>query len=173
MASRRMGALIDDLLQFSRMGRAEIHKMPVDLNAVVQEVIRELEPEIGKRKIDWQLPQLPTVFADKGMLLQVIENLLGNPLKFTRARETPKIEIGFEYRVNGEFVFFVRDNGAGFDMRYYKLFQVFQRLHTDQEFEGTGLGSQCILVKPVQSVGRTSARMVGSSRLKCACRCLC
>ena len=141
LASRRMGELIDDLLQFSRMGRTEIHKSPVDLNAVIREVLRELEPEIGRRTIDWQLTQLPTVAADKAMLLQVIENLVGNALKFTRRRETAKIEIGFKPGLNGEFVFFVRDNGAGFDMRYYnRLFQVFQRLHGDEEFEGTGIG---------------------------------
>jgi signal transduction histidine kinase len=139
--SRRMGVLIDDLLQFSRIGRAEIHKMPVDLNAVIQDVLRELGPEIGNRNIDWQLTPLPTVAADKAMLLQVIENLVGNALKFTRGREPAKIEIGFQSGLNGEPVFFVRDNGAGFDMRYYnKLFQVFQRLHGEQEFEGTGIG---------------------------------
>ncbi|MFZ0516971.1 MAG: PocR ligand-binding domain-containing protein [Acidobacteriaceae bacterium] len=139
--SRRMGVLIDDLLQFSRIGRTEIHKTPVDLNAVIQDVLRELEPEIGKRNIDWQLTPLPTVAADKAMLLQVIENLVGNALKFTRGRELARIEIGFQPGLNGEPVFFVRDNGAGFDMRYYnKLFQVFQRLHGEQEFEGTGIG---------------------------------
>jgi signal transduction histidine kinase len=139
--SRRMGVLIDDLLQFSRIGRAEIHKMPVDLNAVIQDVLIELEPEIRNRNIDWQLTPLPTVAADKAMLLQVIENLVGNALKFTRGREPAKIEIGFQSGLNGEPVFFVRDNGAGFDMRYYnKLFQVFQRLHGEQEFEGTGIG---------------------------------
>jgi polar amino acid transport system substrate-binding protein len=141
VASKRMGELIDDLLQFSRIGRSEIRKMPVDLNAVIQEVLRELEPEIGRRKIDWQLTPLPTVVADKAMLLQVIENLVSNALKFTRGRETAKIEIGFKPGLDGELVFFVVDNGAGFDMRYYnKLFQVFQRLHGEQEFDGTGIG---------------------------------
>lgn len=139
--SRRMGQLIDDLLQFSRIGRAPIRKMPVDLNTIIQEALRELEPEIGRRKIDWKLTPLPRVAADKAMLLQVIENLLGNALKFTRSSETAKIEIGFKYGSNGELIFFVSDNGAGFDMRYYnKLFQVFQRLHGEQEFEGTGIG---------------------------------
>lgn len=139
--SRRMGVLIDDLLQFSRIGRAEIHKTPVDLNAAIQDVLRELEPEIGTRNIDWTLTPLPTVAADKAMMLQVVENLVGNALKFTRGREPARIEIGFQPGLNGESVFFIRDNGAGFDMRYYgKLFQVFQRLHGDQEFEGTGIG---------------------------------
>jgi PAS domain S-box-containing protein len=139
--SRRMGMLIDDLLQFSRIGRAEIHKAPLDLDRVIQEVLRELEPEISKRKVHWRLMQFPRVAADRAMLLQVIENLVTNALKFTRGREAAEIEIGFKPGVNGEFVFFVRDNGVGFDMRYYnKLFQVFQRLHGEQEFEGTGIG---------------------------------
>ena len=141
LASRRMGELIDDLLQFSRTGRTEIHKAPVDLNALIQEVLRELEPEARTRKVNWQLAQLPTVAADKAMLKQVVANLVGNALKFTRGRETAQIEVGSKPGLNGEFVLFVRDNGAGFDMRYYnKLFQVFQRLHSDQEFEGTGIG---------------------------------
>jgi PAS domain S-box-containing protein len=139
--SRRMGQLIDDLLHFSRIGRAELHKMPVDLNAVIRDVVKELEPEVGKRQIDWQFTELPRVAADRAMLLQVIENLVGNALKFTRGRDVAKIEIGFRPGLNGEVVFFVADNGAGFDMRYYnKLFQVFQRLHGEQEFEGTGIG---------------------------------
>jgi len=141
LASRRMGELIDDLLQFSRTGRTEIYKAPVDLNALIQEVLRELEPEARTRKVNWQLAQLPTVAADKAMLKQVVANLVGNALKFTRGRETAQIEVGSKPGLNGEFVLFVRDNGAGFDMRYYnKLFQVFQRLHSDQEFEGTGIG---------------------------------
>ena len=141
LASKRMGELIDDLLRFSRIGRSEIRKVPVDLNVVIQEILRELEPEIGKRKIDWQLTPLPNVMADRAMLLQVVENLIANALKFTRGRETAKIEVGFKPEANGQLVFFVRDNGAGFDMRYYgKLFQVFQRLHGEQEFEGTGIG---------------------------------
>ena len=141
LASKRMGELIDDLLQFSRIGRAELRKMPVDLNAVIQEVLRELEPAIGSRKIDWQVTPLPMLVADRAMLLQVIENLVANALKFTRERELAKIEIGFKPGLNDDLVFFVADNGAGFDMRYYhKLFQVFQRLHGEQEFEGTGIG---------------------------------
>ncbi|MBW4028975.1 MAG: PAS domain S-box protein [Acidobacteria bacterium] len=141
VASRRMANLIDDLLQFSRARRTEIHNSSVDLNAVVQEVFRELETEIGSRKIEWLLPQLPTINADKAMLLQVVENLVANALKFTRGRETAKIEIASQAGTDNEVVFYVRDNGVGFDMRYTdKLFQVFQRLHSDDEFEGTGIG---------------------------------
>jgi PAS domain S-box-containing protein len=140
-ASKRMGQLIDDLLQFSRLGRAEIHKMPVDLNEVVEQVRKELEPETRDRNIIWSLGRLPVAVADQAMLRQAIENYVGNALKFTRHCPAAEIEIGCKLEQNGELVFFVRDNGAGFDMRYYnKLFEIFQRLHGEQEFEGTGVG---------------------------------
>jgi light-regulated signal transduction histidine kinase (bacteriophytochrome) len=140
-ASKRMGQLIDDLLQFSRLGRDEIHKMPVDLNEVVEQVRKELEPETRDRSILWRLGRLPVVVADQAMLRQAIENYIGNALKFTRHCPAAEIEIGCMPQSNGELVFFVRDNGAGFDMRYYsKLFEIFQRLHGEKEFEGTGVG---------------------------------
>jgi signal transduction histidine kinase len=140
-ASQRMGVLIDDLLQFSRLGRAEMQKVTVDLNAIVDEMRRELEPATSGRTIAWHVEPLPKVAADTGMMRQVIGNLLGNAIKFTRNCMTADIEIGSREGSNAEVVIFVRDNGAGFDMRYYeKLFQVFQRLHGEQEFEGTGIG---------------------------------
>jgi PAS domain S-box-containing protein len=140
-ASQRMGRLIDDLLQFSRLGRSEIRKMQVDLNLIVNQIRKELEPETRDRQVVWKLDILPNVPADEGMLRQVLENLIGNALKFTRRRPVAEIEIGSEPGPNGEVVIFVRDNGAGFDAQYYnKMFQVFQRLHSDQEFEGTGIG---------------------------------
>jgi len=140
-ASQRMGRLIDDLLQFSRLGRSEIHKMPVDLNVVVDQVRNELEPEAQDRSVVWRLGTLPNVWADQSMLRQVMENLIVNALKFTRKCPAAEIEIGSQAGADGEVVIFVRDNGVGFDMRYYsKLFQVFQRLHGEQEFEGTGVG---------------------------------
>ena len=140
-ASRRMGQLIDDLLQFSRLGRAEIHKMPVDLNDIVEQVRKELEPETRDRSILWRLGRLPVVVADQAMLRQAIENLVANALKFTRHCPTAEIEIGCKPEPTGELVFFIRDNGVGFDMRYYsKLFEIFQRLHSEREFEGTGIG---------------------------------
>ena len=139
-ASQRMGVLIDDLLQFSRLGRAEMQKGSVDLNAIVDEMRRELEPATSGRTIEWHVEPLPRVAADTGMMRQVIGNLLGNAVKFTRNCGTADIEIGSRV-APGEVVIFVRDNGAGFDMKYYeKLFQVFQRLHSEEEFEGTGIG---------------------------------
>jgi signal transduction histidine kinase len=140
-ASQRMGTLIDELLQFSRLGHGDMHKVPVNVNELVEQVKRELEPEIRNRTIHWHVEHLPVVIADQGMLRQVIGNLLGNSLKFTGQREVADIVIGSSFAANGELVIFVRDNGAGFDMQYYnKLFQVFQRLHSEDEFEGTGIG---------------------------------
>jgi len=140
-ASQRMGTLIDELLQFSRLGHSDMRKIPVNVNELVEEVKCELEPEIRDRMIHWHVEQLPVVLADPGMLRQVMGNLLGNSLKFTRQRDVAEIVIGSTLGANGELVIFVRDNGAGFDMQYYnKLFQVFQRLHSEDEFEGTGIG---------------------------------
>lgn len=140
-SSRRMGQLIDDLLQFSRLGRSEIHKTKVDLNALIGEVRAGLGSDTDNRIVNWHVDSLPEVAADSGMLRQVFENLLGNALKFTRDCATAEITIGCRHEASGELILFVRDNGAGFDMRYYdKLFQVFQRLHSEQEFDGTGIG---------------------------------
>lgn len=140
-ASRRMGVLIDDLLQFSRLGRSEIRRIPVNLTCVIDDVRREFEPETLNRSIEWELAPLPAVATDPAMLRQVMQNLIGNALKFTRCRAVAKIAIGSKSGPGGETIFFVRDNGAGFDMRYYdKMFEVFQRLHSDTDFEGTGIG---------------------------------
>ena len=140
-ASQRMGRLIDELLQFSRLGRAAMRRTPVDMNLLIEEVRRELEPEAQNRVIRWRIEELPPAFGDQPMLRQVFENLVANALKFTRNRTVAEIRIGSETTADGALVVFVQDNGAGFDMRYYdKLFQVFQRLHGEDEFEGTGIG---------------------------------
>ncbi len=139
-SANRMGQLIDDLLAFSRMGRYELSKMPVDLSEVVQEVIRELEQETKGRIVQWNVSDLPAVTCDEAMLRLVLVNLLSNALKFTRNCEQAIIEIGCCIDEK-ETVFFIRDNGVGFDMTYVdKLFGVFQRLHHVDEFEGTGIG---------------------------------
>jgi PAS domain S-box-containing protein len=140
-ASRRMGRLIDELLQFSRLGRSQISEEEVDLNSIIEDVRREMEPEMLDRKVVWKVTRLPTVAGDPPMLRQIFQNLIGNALKFTRPCPIAEISIGTEAVANGEVVFFVRDNGAGFDMKYYnKMFQVFQRLHSEKDFEGTGIG---------------------------------
>jgi hypothetical protein len=140
-ASRQMGDLIDDLLEFSRMGRAAMHESGVELDDLVREAIRTLEMTTDGRNIAWQIASLPRVVGDPAMLRQVFANLLGNAVKYTRPREAAVIEIGSAGEEAGRVILFVRDNGAGFDMQYVdKLFGVFQRLHRADEFEGTGIG---------------------------------
>ena len=137
---RKMGVLIDDLLQFSRTGRAEIRLEQVDMQATLADALELLQHETDGRQVDWIVAELPPVVADRALLRQVWANLVGNAVKYTRDRSPARIEIGAT-GVNGESVFFVRDNGVGFDMQYaHKLFGVFQRLHGDAEFEGTGIG---------------------------------
>ncbi|UUZ68911.1 response regulator [Polaromonas sp. P2-4] len=140
-ASRQMGDLIDDLLEFSRMGRAEMGESSVDLDALAREAISQLEMATEGRNIAWQISPLPQVVGDAAMLRQVLANLLGNALKYTGPREAAQIEIGSAGEEDGRVIVFVRDNGVGFDMQYAdKLFGVFQRLHRADEFEGTGIG---------------------------------
>jgi PAS domain S-box-containing protein len=140
-AARRMGTLIDDLLSFSRMGRAEMTRTKVDLGALAREIIRDFEPETKGRVIDWHIAELPVVAGDNAMLRVVLVNLISNALKFTQPRERTQIEIGCAQGREEETTVFVRDNGVGFDMKYAsKLFGVFQRLHGVDEFEGTGIG---------------------------------
>jgi PAS domain S-box-containing protein len=139
-SARQMGVLIDDLLQFSRTGRQEMCLADLDMNGVVQEVVESIKADIGGRDIEWDVAGLPRVHGDHSMLRLVWLNLVGNAVKFTRPREKARIEIGFREE-DGEYVFFVRDNGVGFDMQYAgKLFGVFQRLHSPEDFEGTGIG---------------------------------
>ncbi len=141
-AARKMGKLIDDLLAFSRMARSEMSEIPIDLNALVQEVIRELEMTTRERNIAWTIQALPAVKGDPSMVKQVFANVLGNAAKYTGPRDAAKVEVGCNNgEEDGRRVFFVRDNGVGFDMRYQdKLFGVFQRLHGASEFDGTGIG---------------------------------
>jgi PAS domain S-box-containing protein len=135
-----MGVLIDDLLKFSRTGRAELKIEPVDMNATLGEALEPLRRETDDRDIDWIIGPLPTVVGDHALLRQVWANLLGNAAKYTRGRAPARIEVGADDGAN-EDVFYVRDNGVGFDMQYaHKLFVVFQRLHSAAEFEGTGIG---------------------------------
>jgi len=140
-SAKRLGQLIDELLVFSRMGRTELRHTPLNSRAMVDEVIRELQPDLQGRQVEWKIGELPSVQADPAMLRQVWANLLGNAVKYTRNRPVARIAIEQQPNGTGETVFAVRDNGAGFDMQYAsKLFGVFQRLHTVNEFEGTGIG---------------------------------
>jgi len=140
-SASRMGQLIDDLLAFSKTGRAELRRVSVALEPLVDEVRRSLEADVRGRVVRWEIAPLPVVFGDPSLLRQVLFNLLGNAVKYTRKRETARIEVGTLAAGEAEATVFVRDNGAGFDMKYAeKLFGVFERLHPAQEFEGTGVG---------------------------------
>ena len=139
-AARRMGQLIEDLLAFSRIGRAELTTSRIDSNALVQQVIVDLQTDLEHRRIEWNVSSLPEVKGDLGLLRQVWVNLLSNAVKYTRPREHTRIEVGAIVQ-DREVIFNVRDNGVGFDAaRADRLFGVFQRLHSDKEFEGTGVG---------------------------------
>jgi signal transduction histidine kinase len=139
-AAKQMAVLIDDLLMFSRMGRTALHATTVDLGVLVQDVLLELKPDTEKRDIAWSVGRLPHVHGDLPMLRLALLNLIGNAVKYTRRCERPTIEIGSR-DAETETIVFVRDNGAGFDMQYAgKLFGVFHRLHSAEEFEGTGIG---------------------------------
>jgi light-regulated signal transduction histidine kinase (bacteriophytochrome) len=140
-SAQRLERLIDDLLGFSRTGRQEMRLSQVDLQTLVQEAMRQLEPETRGRNIRWKAERLPQVKADAAMLRQVVANLLSNAVKFSRGRDPAEIQIGCAAGGPQETVIFVRDNGVGFNMRYAgPLFGVFQRLHSVEDFQGTGMG---------------------------------
>ncbi|MGA8440094.1 MAG: ATP-binding protein [Candidatus Sulfotelmatobacter sp.] len=140
-SAKRMGTLIDDLLAFSRIGRAEARESTVNLEQLVKEVQSEVAQEAEGRNITWKVGPMPDLYGDRSMLKVALVNLLSNAIKFTRPRPQPEIEVGCAEKQKDGIVVFVRDNGVGFDMKYAnKLFGVFQRLHRAEEFEGTGIG---------------------------------
>jgi PAS domain S-box-containing protein len=139
-ATLHMGHLVDDLLNLARVGRGSLRIVNTDLNELVADTLLSLEAETRGRNVDWRVGRLSPAQCDPGLLRQVFFNLLSNALKFTRHREKAVIEIG-QTQIEGDTVIFVRDNGVGFDMKYAdKLFQAFQRMHGEEEFEGTGVG---------------------------------
>jgi light-regulated signal transduction histidine kinase (bacteriophytochrome) len=138
--TRQMGHLIDDLLAFSRAGRTAMNVSPVDMNRLVADVVETLKTPDGSAKGDIQVAGLPPAEGDATLIRQVLANLLENAVKFSRKKSEPKIEVG-SLEKDGARVYFVKDNGIGFDMKYYgKIFGVFQRLVAEKEFEGTGVG---------------------------------
>ena len=140
-SAKRMGNLIDDLLAFSRIGRAETQKTLFSLTQLVREALTEVRQDAEGRNIAWKVGALPDFYGDRSMLRLVLVNLISNAIKFTRTRAQPEIEIGCADGSKDRLVVFVRDNGVGFDMKYVnKLFGVFQRLHDSDAFEGTGIG---------------------------------
>jgi light-regulated signal transduction histidine kinase (bacteriophytochrome) len=139
-SASKMATLIDDLLQFSRTGLQEMQLADLDMNSIVQEVLAPIKQDNRERNIEWHIATLPHVYGDHAMLRLVWTNLLSNAVKFTRTREKTIIEINV-IDENDAFIFSIRDNGVGFNMQYaQKLFGFFQRLHTTDEFEGTGIG---------------------------------
>ncbi len=140
-SAARMGQLIDDLLDFSRMGRVEMRAQRIEMGPFVRTIMTDLRGDTAGREIVWKIGELGAAYADTAMLRQVWINLMSNAVKFTRGRTPATIEIGREPTADDQAIFFIRDNGAGFDMQFVeKLCGVFQRLHRQDEFEGTGIG---------------------------------
>jgi len=139
-SAQRMGNLIDNLLAFSRIGRASMVKVEVSMDTLVNEVLAEIQPDLVERQIEWVLSPLPSAQGDVNLLRQVWVNLISNAVKYSRPRNPARIEIGCE-RHPAELVYYIKDNGVGFEMQFAdKLFGVFNRLHPEREFEGTGVG---------------------------------
>jgi len=135
-----MGAMVDDLLDFFRLGRKEITRTEVQMKTMLEEICKTCTEHESNRDIEITIPELPAIRGDGPMLRQVFINLVSNAVKYTRNKERAKIDIGFSEE-SGSIVYHIKDNGAGFDMKYYdKLFGVFQRLHGQDEFEGNGIG---------------------------------
>ena len=138
--TRQMGNLVDDLLAFSRLGRQELRKQSVKTAELIRRALDELRAETNGRQVEFIIGDMPECQADPNLLKQVWINLLANAIKYTSKCEAARIEIGWK-KENGEQVFFVKDNGVGFDMKYvHKLFGIFQRLHRFEDYEGTGVG---------------------------------
>ena len=140
LGTRQMAQMVDALLNLSRLGRQSLNLEQIDLGTLVEEVISFLQKEIHDRDVSWCVGPLSHADCDRALLRQALGNLLSNAVKFTRTREHAVIEVG-ETTLDGQRVFFTRDNGVGFNMKYAdKLFGVFQRLHLQEDFEGTGIG---------------------------------
>lgn len=138
--TKKMGQLIDDILQLSRAGRQEMKISPIDLESMFKNIFEELKLSNEQRNVQMEIKPLPKVYGDRTLLQQVISNLLSNSFKFTSPRDPAIIEVGAEAGKK-ENIYYVKDNGVGFDMKYSgKLFGLFQRLHGQNEFEGTGVG---------------------------------
>lgn len=138
--TKKMGQLVDDLLEFSRASRHSLRKRQLNMSELAQQVFDDLEPEWEGRKLQFFIADLPECEGDYSLIRQVLMNLVGNAIKYSRERELAHIEVGYSDDPNYQ-AYFVKDNGVGFDMCYVeKIFGVFQRLHNDDEFEGTGVG---------------------------------
>ena len=138
--TRIMSQLVDDLLALSRLGRQQIRKSAINLTAMTNQVFQQLRSQEPARNLHLTIGDLPEAFGDQNLIKQVMINLLGNAVKYSKTRTTTEIEVG-GWSEGGENIYFVKDNGPGFDERYaHKLFVAFQRLHSGQEYQGTGVG---------------------------------
>ena len=139
-SSVQMGNLIDDLLSFSKVGRTSLNFSMINMGEMVKEVFNSIVPDEEKKRIRFSSGKLASVKGDAGLIKRVLTNLISNAVKYSAVKET--VEISIDCRKSGkEYVFSVKDNGVGFDMKYYdKLFGVFQRLHSSRDFEGNGVG---------------------------------
>lgn len=156
-SAKKMGTLIDDLISFSRTGRSEFKKSVLNMNKVIDDALVTIKANSADRKIDWEISKLPVVQGDHSLMRMVWSNLLDNAVKYTKTKEKAVIQIGFKEE-KSETVFFIKDNGAGFDMKYaQKLFGVFQRMHSASEFEGTGIGLANVRRIILRHGGRTWA----------------
>jgi PAS domain S-box-containing protein len=161
-SSKKMGDLIDDLLNFFKLSRNEMNLININLNAIIDEIKNYMSDELDKRNIEWQIDKLPIVAGDLSMIRQVIINLISNSVKYTRNKEKAVIQISYEEK-KGEYIIFIKDNGVGFNEKYIdKLFGVFQRLHSDNEFEGTGIG--LAIVKRI--INRHGGKVWAKGKLK-------
>ncbi len=159
--TKKMGQLIDDILLLSRAGRQEMTISKLDISSLAKNVYGEFDQDTQGRNIDFTVEDLPKTKADRALITQVLTNLIGNSIKFTREKENAKINIGFKSD-NEDNIYYVKDNGAGFDMKYYdKLFGLFQRLHSQEEFEGTGVGLSIVQ----RIISRHGGRVWGESEV--------
>ena len=139
-SAQKMGSLIDDLLKLSRIGRAPIKRIRMDMSGLAQSVVEGLRQVVPERRVQVEIAPGMKAYGDENLLRIALENLIGNAWKFTAKKENGRITVGREY-INGRSAFFVRDNGAGFEMAYVdKLFEPFQRLHAVEDFPGSGIG---------------------------------
>jgi PAS domain S-box-containing protein len=154
--AKKMGMLIDDLLAFSRMGRKEVTRLPIDFNKLLEPILADIEKQVGNN-VQITVHALPAAQGDPSLLSQVLINLISNAVKYSSKKQNPQVEIG-AYEKDDDYVYYVKDNGAGFDMQYaHKLFGVFQRLHGNEEFEGTGVGLAIVQRIVVKHGGRVWA----------------
>lgn len=139
-STKYMDDLINNLLDFSRTGRKEVQQVDVDMNKLIDDIIGQIKADNKHRNIEWHVRDLPLVYCDEAMMYQVWKNLLNNAVKYTSKKEKAVINISFKDKP-GEYIFSVSDNGIGFDLKYAQnLFGIFQRLHAQKDFEGTGIG---------------------------------